>query len=125
MTRTQIITFRLLLVAAFVVIAHLATTPQQYPVIKHISDKANHVLAFYALAFLVDFSFPKTNVGIAKVLGLLTYGLLIEVVQSFIPNRMASLLDVAADGIGIALYRFSLPVLRHVPLLNRRWRVQA
>ncbi|HEY7557733.1 MAG TPA: VanZ family protein [Candidatus Binatia bacterium] len=124
MTRAQIITFRLILVAALMVITHLATTPQQYPVFKHIFDKANHILAFYFLALLMDFSFPKTNLGISKVMGLLTYGILIEVVQGFIPNRMPSLLDLVADGIGIASYRLSMPVLRHVPLLSGRWRVQ-
>jgi VanZ family protein len=125
MTRTQIITFRLVLMAGLVVITHLAITPQQYPVVKHIWDKANHFLAFYVLALLIDFSFPKTNLGISKVIALLTYGILIEVIQSFIPNRTASLLDLVADGIGIAIYRFSLPVIKHVPLLNRRWRVEA
>jgi VanZ family protein len=125
MTRTQIITFRLVLLAALAVITHLATTPQQYPLVKHISDKANHILAFYVLALLIDFSFPKTSVRIAKVIGLLAYGILIEVIQSFIPNRMPSLLDLVADGIGIASYWFSLPVLKHVPLLRRRWRIQA
>jgi VanZ family protein len=121
MTRAQIITFRLFLLAALAVITHLATTPLQYPVFKHISDKANHVLAFYVLALFMDFSFPKTNVGAFKIIGLLTYGILIEIVQSFIPNRMPSLFDVIADGIGIAAYRFSLPLLKHVPILSRRW----
>jgi VanZ family protein len=125
MTRTQIIAFRLALLTALAVIAHLATTPLQYPVIKDFSDKANHILAFYVLALLLDFSFPKANLGIAKVFGLLTYGIMIEAIQSLIPNRMASLLDVAADGIGIALYRVSLPFLRQIPLLRRRWRPKA
>jgi len=121
MTRIQIIIVRLVFVAALGVITHLATTPQQYPVVKHLSDKATHILAFYVLALLLDFSFPKTNVGISKVIGLLAYGLLIEVIQSFIPNRMPSLLDLVADGIGIASYGLSLPALKHVPLLRRRW----
>jgi VanZ family protein len=124
MTRAQIITFRMFLLAALAVITHLATTPQQYPVVQHIWDKANHFLAFYVLALLIDFSFPKTNLGISKVITLLTYGILIEVIQSFIPNRSASLLDLVADGIGIAIYRFSLPAVRHLPFLSRRWRVR-
>ncbi len=86
---------------------------------KDMSDKANHVLAFYVLALLVDFSFPKDNLGLAKVLALLTYGLLIEIVQSFLPNRTASLLDLVADGVGIVLYKLSLPLLKHVPALRR------
>ena len=108
---------------ALLAITHLAFTPQQYPVLKDISDKANHIFAFYVLALLVDFSFPKkkNRLGFSKVIALLSYGLLIEVIQNFLPNRTSSLLDVLADGVGIASYRFSLPVLRRVPLFRRRW----
>jgi len=104
-----------------IIITHLAFTPQQYPVLKDITDKANHIFAFYILALLVDFSFPKDNLGFSKVIALLSYGLLIEVIQHFLPNRTSSVLDVLADGAGIAGYRFSLPILRHVPLFRRRW----
>ena len=123
MTRNQIITCRLVLLAAVVVITYLATTQQQYPVVRELSDKASHFLAFYVLALLVDYSFPRTNLGIAKLGWLIAYGMMIEVVQSFIPNRTASLIDLAADGMGIALYGLSIPVLKRVPLMNRRWMV--
>jgi VanZ family protein len=114
----------MILVAALAVITHLATTPQQYPVFKHVWDKASHIAAFYVLALLIDFSFPKTNLGVSKIIVLLTYGVLIEVIQSFIPNRTPSLLDLVADGIGIASYRFSPPVLKRVPILRRRWNTE-
>ena len=123
MSRTHIIAFRVVLTVALLAITHLAFTPQQYPVLKDISDKANHIFAFYVLALLVDFSFPKDRLGFSKVFALLSYGLLIEVIQYFLPNRTSSLLDLLADGVGIASYRFSLPVLRHVPLFRRRWSV--
>jgi len=102
-------------------ITHLAFTPQQYPVLRDISDKANHIFAFYVLALLVDFSFPKDRLGFSKVFALLSYGLLIEVIQHFLPHRTSSVLDLLADGVGIASYEFSLPVLRHIPLFRRRW----
>jgi len=109
---------------ALIAISHLAFTPQQYPVLKDISDKANHIFAFYVLALLVDFSFPKDNLGFTKVFALLGYGVLIEGIQNFLPHRTTSLLDLLADGAGIAGYRFSLPILRHVPLFRRRWSIQ-
>jgi VanZ family protein len=124
MTRAQVFTFRLILGAVLIVITHLATTPLHYPVIKHILDKANHLAAFYVLALLVDFSFPKTSFGAAKSGALLIYGILIEVIQSFLPHRMASVLDVVADALGIACYALSIPLLRRVPLLSRRWNGQ-
>jgi VanZ family protein len=111
------------LAAAFTAVTHLAFTPQEYPVVKEISDKANHIIAFYVLSLLVDFSFPENKLGFAKVIALLIYGLLIEVIQNFLPHRTSSLLDLVADGIGIAGYKFSLPVLRRIPLLRGRWDV--
>jgi len=124
MTRAQIITFRLFLIAAVAAITYLAMTRQEYPLVKDISDKASHIVAFYVLALLVDFSFPQKTFGLSKITGLLSYGLLIEVVQSFLPGRTPSLLDLLADGVGIASYKLSLPVLRLVPLLGRRWTAQ-
>jgi VanZ family protein len=120
MTQTQIFTFRLLLVIALTAVTYLATTRSEYPIMKEISDKANHILAFYVLALLVDFSFPESRFGLVKFAALLAYGLLLEITQSFLPNRQASLLDMAADGAGSAAYRLSLPLIRHLPLLNRR-----
>jgi VanZ family protein len=121
MTRAHIIIFRLLLIGALAAITFLATTREESLLLKDISDKANHILAFYVLALLVDFSFPKEKLGFAKVSALLTYGLLIEITQSFLPNRTASLLDLVADGVGLAFYKLSLPLLRHVSTLGRRW----
>ena len=124
MSRTHIIAFRVVLTVALTAVTHLAFTPQQYPVLKDLSDKANHIFAFYVLALLVDFSFPKDNLGFTKVFALLGYGVLIEGIQHFLPHRTSSLLDLLADGVGIASYGFSLPVLRHVPLFRRRWSIQ-
>jgi VanZ family protein len=125
MTRAQIIPFRLFLIAALAAITYLAVTRQEYPLVQEIYDKANHIVAFYALALLVDFSFPQKTFGFSKIIGLLSYGVLIEVVQGFLPGRTPSLLDLVADGVGIASYRFSQPLLKRVPLLGRRWTAQA
>jgi VanZ family protein len=125
MTRTQIIAFRIAFFLVVVAITYLAITRQEFPVVKDVSDKANHILAFYVLTWLLDFSFPQKGLGLSKIFALLSYGLLIEIIQSFLPNRTPSSLDLFADGVGIALYKLSLPVLRRVPVLSRRWRVQA
>ena len=70
------------------------------------NDKLNHLLAFGVLAALADRSFPgqEPGQGWGKWASLLGYGLFIEVVQSFLPNREASGWDLLADGAGIGLY---------------------
>jgi VanZ family protein len=62
-------------------------------------DKTNHVLGFAVLAILGCRAYATR---IATTLsGLLLYGGLIEVLQSFTPDRYAEWEDVIADGIGI------------------------
>jgi len=121
LSRTNIIILRITLAVALITILHLATTQLQYPIAEDMNDKVSHILAFYVLVFLVDFSFPGSRFGTSKILFLIGYGLLIECIQYFIPYRMCSLYDVAADCIGLAGYMISLPVLKKIPLLAGRW----
>lgn len=62
-------------------------------------DKTNHVLGFVVLAFLGCRAYQ--NRSAMTLTGLLLYGGLIEVLQSFTPDRYAEWEDVIADGIGI------------------------
>ena len=67
-------------------------------------DKANHVFAFAVLAWLVELSWPNRPLAVRWGL-LLGYGMLIELVQSQLPYREFSLLDIVADGVGILCYQ--------------------
>lgn len=113
--------FRGILIASLLGIIVLSTVELTHPLITRVNDKLEHVLAFAYLAFLVDFSFPGNRHGLLKVLLLLAYGVLIEVIQYFIPYRMFSFLDVLADGVGIIVYGLSIPVLKRIPILKLRW----
>lgn len=113
-SRSRIIVYRIALAAAVTGITILATTPLSYPVIPDVNDKFNHVLAFFVLALLADFSFPEKKFAVAMILSLLGYGLAIEIIQYFLSHRMFSLLDLAADAAGIGLYKISSPLLKKV-----------
>ncbi len=113
-SRSRIIVCRIGLVAALAGITILATTPLSYPVVSGVNDKFNHVLAFFVLALLADFSFPEKEFAAAMMLSLLGYGLAIEITQYFLPHRMFSLLDLAADAAGIGLYKIFRPLLKKV-----------
>jgi VanZ family protein len=116
----QIITVaRFCLAVAVAAITFLAFTDRAFPVIEDIPDKVNHLAAFAVLAMLADYAFPTARFGAAKVLALAGYGAAIEVVQSFLPHRQASLLDLAADAAGIGLYALCVPVLMRIPVLRR------
>lgn len=83
-------------------------------------DKFMHLMAFgyLAVAFAVAYTpwatWPRTT-GI-----MLAYGVLIEVVQAFIPTRSCSWLDIVADGIGILLAWIGLYAMSKVVGLLRR-----
>ena len=64
-------------------------------------DKLNHLCAFSALAAVAFLGRVGGAVRIA--VGLLTYGVLIEVLQSFTPTRSAEWGDLLSDAAGIAL----------------------
>lgn len=98
--------YRSILLVGLVLISWLALTKVQVEVVQLSSDKVNHALAFFALTYCLDNSFPRARFIAVKALPLLLYGLLIEVCQSFLPYREFSLLDLVADALGISLYWF-------------------
>ena len=48
-------------------------------------------------------------------------GLLIELVQYFLPHRQFSLWDLAADMLGLLIYPLGFPLLKRIPGLALRW----
>jgi len=119
--KKQIILFRISLVASLTGILILATIPLDYPIVSGINDKFSHLLAFFMLALLTDFSFPGYKFNWYKIIPLMGYGMLIEVIQYFLPHRMFSLFDVSANAFGMVVYYFCIPVLKHVPVLRDKW----
>lgn len=95
--------WRALLVLLVLVVAGFAFTPSVASLpIEHV-DKVQHVLAFSCMAGVASLGWPAWGSTALKIgAALLLYGVFIEVVQSFIPGRDASTLDVLADGAGVA-----------------------
>jgi VanZ family protein len=96
--------WRLLLGLLLVVISYLALSPVPPRGLDSGWDKLNHLLAFGALAFSAFFSVERQRTRwLYTPLGLLAYGVLIELLQSQLPPRSADARDVLADALGIAL----------------------
>jgi len=66
-------------------------------------DKLMHAAAFFVFGMLARFSFPELRY-IVPAVGLALYGTVIEVVQFFLSFRSFSLLDIAADIGGLAMF---------------------
>lgn len=84
------------------VIEFLATTTIHIEVVESVWDKANHFIAFFVLYNLLSLAYRNFSTPL-KIILLLTFGMQIEIVQSFIDGRYFSMLDVVADSIGIVL----------------------
>ncbi|MFQ5487580.1 MAG: VanZ family protein [Gammaproteobacteria bacterium] len=113
--------FRWALLGAVLLINYFAFAPLEGSVVQDINDKLQHFTAFYALALLLDFAFPHSPYRWRKLLLLVSYGLLIETVQYFLPWRSFSLFDWLVDIVALLTYGFSQPVLKKIPLLRLRW----
>lgn len=95
--------YRFALLGAVVAVSWLAFTSASIRPAQISSDKVNHALAFFVLAFLIDNAFPRVRFLYVKVWPLIAYGVAIEIIQRFV-SRDPSWLDLVADGVGISLY---------------------
>ena len=121
-TQTPTHAYRIALSMALVAMSFLATTPIDYQIISFaLIDKLEHLSAFLVLAFLTDFAFPASPWNRQKFFLLLCYGLLLEIVQSFMPFREFSLWDLTADALGLLSYPLITPLLKSLPFLAPRW----
>ena len=121
LAKNGVLLFRLALASAVIIILYLTTTPTDYEVVKNINDKLSHAFAFLVLSLLADFSFPGYKFSWAKTCPLFAYGMMIECIQYFLPYRSFSLLDIAADTLGISIYALSVPLVMRLPFLSQRW----
>ncbi len=113
--------FRFALALCLALITYLAFGHVEETPIADFNDKLEHAAAFLTLAFLLDFAWPRRPWDATKLLSLLAYGLLIELVQYFLPHREFSLWDLAADGLGLLIYPLATPLLKKTPGLALRW----
>ena len=91
---------RILLLLLLCVVSWLAFTPAPPPVMDTGWDKLNHFATFATLTVLACVGYAsRWRVAAA----LLSYGIFIECVQAFIPERTAEAADVLADAVGIAI----------------------
>ena len=113
--------FRGMLIIAVCLVTYMAMTHRHLPVVDDLHGNLSHILAFYLLALLIDFTFPDKPSVIAKLALLLAYGFVIEVIQGLFTERTFSMIDVLADLIGVTLYLVSIPILKRLPWFRLRW----
>jgi VanZ family protein len=91
------------------VVSWLAFTPSPPEAVSRVSDVILHAMAFTYLTFALGLAHDQRPLRIAVLM--LGYGVLIEVVQSLIPERSAELKDVLVDAAGIVVGIVALRLL--------------
>jgi VanZ family protein len=117
MVYKRTILFQVAFYICLISILFLATTTTVHiEIVESMWDKANHFTAFFVLYILLSFAYQRLRVW-HKVGLLVAYGIFIEVLQSFLPPRSASMLDIFADSVGIFM---GISVLWIVKLLFKK-----
>ncbi len=98
--------------AAIYVIQQSLTPRPELPFSFVAADKLAHFAAYFALALLPFAGFRDARRARAASLSMLVLGALMEACQSFIPERSASVLDMAANALGVACGLFAGKRLR-------------
>ena len=96
---------RIVLVVCVATILWLALSPNPpNPAGLFDLDKVNHVVAFFVLSLLADYSYLARSALVPKGMALFGFGLLIEGLQYWVGYRYFEIADLVADGGGILLY---------------------
>ena len=82
----------------------VATRNLEFPDSIELNDKVKHIIVFWGFAVLIDMTSSRHPFWLWKGIPLVLYGLIIEILQYFSPDRTFSLLDWVADIFGILLY---------------------
>lgn len=91
--------WRGLLLVAMLAMLVLCLAPASAPLPSTGWDKGNHALGFAVLALLAHRAWPGRTLTVLS--GLLAYAALIEILQSFTPDRFAEWGDLWASGVGL------------------------
>ena len=104
--------FLVLFIILIIAITLLSLLPPKSGIELGKSDKLNHFLAYAILSLNFGFISTKIRSYFIGIPFLITYGLLIEFFQGFVPGRDPSFYDTLANSVGVFLgffiFRFNM-----------------
>lgn len=81
--------------------SYLSLTSAPPGVMLTVSDKLLHAVGYLLLYLSCSLAYPFPAYRARKLILLLAYSVIIEMIQHFIPHRGFSLLDILANGFGL------------------------
>ncbi len=95
--------FKALFILFFLFANWQMLTPKALAPLAAINDKLNHILAFGGLFVFLHLGWFNKKALYYQLLFLFLWGISIEILQYFIPNRSFSIADIIADSFGLLL----------------------
>lgn len=106
--------FKILFYIAVSVVLYLAIVPDNIEVPSIYADKIKHASAFFVLSLLLNRASSTLKHRLRNMGALLLFGIFIEFVQYFVPNRQSSFDDVIADFVGIVLFQLFYSFIKFI-----------
>ena len=79
-----------------------------------LNDKMEHFIAFFLLSFLLNRASSTIKHRLRNIAVLLSFGIIIELIQNFIPNRTASISDILAGLLGIIVFQLLFSMFLYI-----------
>ena len=95
--------FKIGFYASLCVGCYMAFSPVDGGIQTKFNDKLLHAVGFFVMAFSSQLAHPRTRF-IFLFIGLSSFGLMVELIQAYLPYRSFSIWDLGADMLGLALY---------------------
>ncbi len=111
------------LVFALMMSPVLPDTFTQFIAFLGLNDKGEHFIAFFFLSFLLNRASDTKIHRLRNVFALLSFGMVIELIQLFIPERGASLADFLADLAGILVFQLCFSSYLFLAKRKNRYKV--
>ncbi len=99
-------------ITAFAVFILAIVNNDHIPINSIYADKIKHISAFFTLSLLLNKASSTLAHRFRNIIALLLFGLLIEVIQYFIPTRDSDWMDVLADFVGIMFFQVSYSIIK-------------
>ncbi|MBU1669185.1 VanZ family protein [bacterium] len=106
--------YKILFYSAVLIVLYLAIVPDNISIPSIYADKIKHASAFFVLSFLLNRASSTMQHRLRNMGALFLFGLFIEIVQSFFPNRESSLADLLADAVGILLFQLLYSLFKFI-----------
>jgi len=100
--------FKIVFLICVVFIVYLESVQPYFPNI----DKVKHIVVFFLLSFLLNRASSNTSKRLRNIVALFMFGVFIEFLQFYMPDRQVSFADILANLIGILLFQVTYSLLK-------------